>query len=151
MRRLARVFAVTFALLAVACVPAGWVNQATLMSRDGAGPTEVALDEGNLRVSWQPRVAYRPKWAGQDNRWGFRYNVYSDGSGYAWAPLWAVGALAAAVAFAAGVFGWRPRRRVARGLCPGCGYDLRATPGRCPECGADAPVGSTRPAPVPGP
>jgi hypothetical protein len=35
---------------------------------------------------------------------------------------------------------WRGWRRVSRGLCRGCGYDLRESRGRCPECGEREPV-----------
>ena len=52
--------------------------------------------------------------------------------GCAPAPL-AFAAVAALPALA--VRRWLARRDAHPGLCPRCGYDLRATPERCPECG----------------
>jgi hypothetical protein len=60
------------------------------------------------------------------------------------APAWAV-CLVLALLPTAWLVRWRRARSRSRaGLCPACGYDLRATPDRCPECGA---VVSSRPTP----
>jgi hypothetical protein len=87
-------------------------------------------------------------WAQAEPNWtGFAWNVAPTGqtapNGKPWArqgtvavPHWFVIVVSAALP---GLWFRRRRRaryRLQRGLCPDCGYDLRATPERCPECGA---------------
>jgi hypothetical protein len=63
-------------------------------------------------------------------------------------PYWLL-TVASAIAPAWHWLGSRRRRaakRLVQGLCPACGYDLRATPERCPECGAVPKKAATTPA-----
>jgi hypothetical protein len=56
-----------------------------------------------------------------------RWNLYL--------PYWALVTLSLAVPLCRHLARRHARRRQSAGLCPLCGYDLRATPERCPECG----------------
>jgi hypothetical protein len=60
----------------------------------------------------------------------------APGGGIVTAPIWAIVLVAALLPFASVVSLVRRRRARRKGLCPACGYDLRATRDRCPECGA---------------
>ncbi|MCH7793342.1 MAG: hypothetical protein IID31_13810 [Planctomycetes bacterium] len=52
--------------------------------------------------------------------------------GFVWSAWWAPAMIREQAAQIRSRIG---RRRIARGICPECRYDVRATPGRCPECG----------------
>ena len=71
-----------------------------------------------------------------------RLASYTSTTGPAWqirVPFWPLFALTAPIPAlwlaSRGYRRVRKGRRRSRGLCPACGYDLRASPNRCPECG----------------
>ncbi len=60
-------------------------------------------------------------------------------------PFWSVGVVSALlpILWIIGVF-TRNHRRRKLGLCPHCGYDVRATPDRCSECGTELTTTAAR-------
>jgi hypothetical protein len=92
-------------LRGISPTPDGWFNH-------GGFVVGLALGEGDDPSRLPSRVVAIPYW--------------SLASVFAAAP-----ALVGARIIRRRQHQWRSRA----GLCPVCGYDLRATPGRCPECG----------------
>ncbi|HZN66701.1 MAG TPA: hypothetical protein VFB66_15530 [Tepidisphaeraceae bacterium] len=73
---------------------------------------------------------------------GFGYLRVPRGDSMRWTelqvPHWSLLLVAGIAPTCSVVRKIRRRRQLNAGLCPRCGYDLRATPQRCPECGTVA-------------
>jgi predicted Zn-ribbon and HTH transcriptional regulator len=92
------------------------------------------------------RAYYKRETFGQSVATGIGYRTWC----YIVLPPW----LLALISLGSGVLLWRiwlrRRLRLRPGLCPTCGYDLRATPERCPECGWQDIMGRIKePSPLP--
>jgi hypothetical protein len=89
----------------------------------------------------RPPVQFWARQGGRSTNWSLLGFLHFENSVHA--PAWSVvGVLAAVAMLSARPWRWRALRRMSKGLCPNCGYDLRATPEkgaalleRCPECG----------------
>ena len=94
------------------------------MQKSGLNPIVGGIELPPGAKGWRA-LPYLPMW------FGFVLNTM----------FWALIAWAVIV----GVFGWRRRRRIKRGLCVVCGYDLTGAEHlQCPECGS--PVRAKPPA-----
>ena len=99
-----------------------------------------------------PQISWYRSWLPQDRRRGWEPTQVQLFPGFGFSrsydepylnfgvsiPYWSLALLAAVLPVGSIARAYLSRRRTKQGLCPSCGYDLRATPGRCPECGADA-------------
>jgi hypothetical protein len=81
-------------------------------------------------------TVHRQEYQFQSQTGGARYAL---GSRYVGVPYWLLAGVTLPVAVVATMWRRHRRRGPRAGMCPGCGYDLRATPDRCPECGAAVP------------
>jgi hypothetical protein len=162
MRRLARALFTLCSSVLLVGASAAWIDSRFythwLCWNESTWSVSISSGRGGCTVYCVGRITYLPRWTRErwdnasgsvsydalfDRRHAFGFGLAvakplpSRGPAYGFAvPYWfVVGAL--------GLITWRawPSRSPPRpGLCPACGYDLRASPDYCPECGSPAPA-----------
>jgi hypothetical protein len=104
-------------------------------------PYGVRYDATEDPIGWP--TASRSGGRNVDHRIGNLRLTFHDGTGTAWqtlvwcvtVPCWLIASTFTLLPATWCLLRLRVARRIRRGRCATCGYDLRATPDRCPECG----------------
>ena len=163
MRRTLSIIATAISLLLLCAVTVLWVRSYSVcdMVSCSSGKSFMSVHSARGRIYFQtypdnPLKTFPDEWGHQSSSVdSFVNTVSSDGGvlGFdhavinmgifesSWRERWTAIPYYAlfllwAILPARTALGWRRlRKRVRRGLCPACGYDLRASPERCPECG----------------
>src|SRR4051794_34948314 len=116
----------------------GW-PEGTLRPGERVSFVSLARDTPSLRFSGHYNLAWESSGTCETGTADWRFHVHGQRVSFGF-MLWFATALTALLPLLWAAVRIPPmvrRRKAARlGLCPSCGYDLRATPGRCPECGA---------------
>lgn len=94
----------------------------------------VIYDETDPERDWGKTKLMGFWWREHDSAWNSESPPMLSG----WqvgVPYWAIILLTLIAPVRSGIYWHRNRRHNLEGLCPTCGYDLRASLDRCPECG----------------
>jgi hypothetical protein len=113
-------------------LPAGPPDPAAYWGWGRLGPGHMGWDATPVASDWD-RIGFHRY------QTGWSASFADDQEGGVAVPAWLPVLALALPSLAWGVRRVRRRRRLDTGLCPACGYDLRATPDRCPECGCVPP------------
>ena len=129
----------------------GWEHAVTISALCAASGIELHLSQTRAHSIWiqDGPFVWRHLSGKHDSGWWIStsHNTRSTADAYAsdygfYLPYWLILIVSMP---APGVWVWcrrRSGRRARLGLCPICGYDLRASKDRCPECGTPIPAGT---------
>jgi hypothetical protein len=135
-RTLATACAVAGCLALIVAVPEFLPRPFLGLGDSSRPPFRFSIDSQRAGLSWYPPAAFRQPWAGQTNRFGVRYNVYTFEGKELSVPTWYL-AVVAAFGWAAATLWARRSGQHLAGRCQHCDYDLTGNEsGICPECGS---------------
>jgi hypothetical protein len=147
---LATAISLTFFVATVALSISTMSGNAVSARRTHLGPLDMRFAGGQTEFSWMfwimPSLNAAPTLAEMCPRHALGFGLGADlfGNPRVVIPHWFIAVISMLLPAWWLLRRHRAKRAARMGVCPSCGYDLRATPERCPECGTAAALPAAR-------